>query len=160
MEALIRVLPQLEMRLEKASGVSQAEHKHVTAHGYVSSDANDAVLTAVATSNSSQCSDSSNIIKELNTVKKSKPEEGFHSESSHQLCNYLKHLQHAQLLLVCHRVSVMMCFVTVLCCCLLLLCCCLLLLEVKQLLLLCCCCCLDESADKASIIIVAGVPVA
>lgn len=135
MEALIRVLPQLEIRLEKASGVSQAEQKHMTAHGYVSSDHNDAILTAVATSNSSQCSDSSSILKELTAVKKSKPEEGFHSESSHQLCKYLKHLQRAQLLLVCHRVSMLL----LCCCCLLLLCCCCLLLLFCCLLLLCCC---------------------
>ena len=97
MEALIRTLPQLEIRLEKASGVIQAEQKHVSAHGYVSSDANDQEVTNLATNHSSN-------VKELNQTKKWQPEEGFHSESSHQLCTYLKHLQHAQLLLVCHRV--------------------------------------------------------
>lgn len=104
MEALIRVLPQLEVRLEKASGVIQAEQKHVSAHGYVSSDANDMVLSPVAGSNGSECTNSSSsVLKELNQAKK--PEEGFHSESSHQLCKYLKQLRHAQLLLVCHRVK-------------------------------------------------------
>ena len=105
MEALIKVLPQLETRLEKSSGVLQTERKHVSAHGYVSSDAD---LTTVAISNSSECtSGSSNLIKELNQVKKCKPEEGFHSDSSHQLVKYLKQLQRAQLLLVCHRVSIL-----------------------------------------------------
>ena len=108
MEALIKVLPQLEARLEKASGVLQAEQKLVSAHGYVSSDAaNDvtSMLTSkdtVASSNSS--SGPSNVFKELNRAKECQPEEGFHSEASHQLCRYLKHLRHAQLLLMCHRV--------------------------------------------------------
>lgn len=96
MEALIKTLPQLEIRLEKASGVIPTEQKHVSAHGYVSSDQSDAALTGAVTNNNS-----SNVRKES---KKCQPEEGFHSESSHQLCKYLKQLQHAQLLLMCHRV--------------------------------------------------------
>ena len=108
MEALIRVLPQLEVRLEKSSGVLQAEQKIVSAHGYVSSDAANDVTTmltnkdTIASSNSS--STASNVFKELNRANKGQPEEGFHSEASHQLCKYLKRLRHAQLLLMCHRV--------------------------------------------------------
>ena len=107
MEALIRVLPQLEVRLEKASGVLQAEQKLVSAHGYVSSDAaNDVttILTSKETVASSNSSSSHSVFKELNRTNKGQPEEGFHSEASHQLCKYLKRLRHAQLLLMCHRV--------------------------------------------------------
>ena len=64
MEALIRALPQLEARLEKASGVTQVLHKHATAHGYVSSEPNDVATTGqlpkdVASSNSSEWTSSS-----------------------------------------------------------------------------------------------------
>lgn len=108
MEALIRALPQLEVKLEKASGVTQFDHKHVTAHGYVSSEPNDVgqLPKYVASSNSSEWTSSSSNI--LNQTKKYKqPEEGFHSESSHQLSTYLKQLRHAQLLLICHRVIIL-----------------------------------------------------
>ena len=101
MEALIRVLPQLEVKLEKASGVIQSEQKLVSAHAYVSSDTANVVTNkdAIASSNSSD-----NVLRELNRAKKNRPEEGFYSDASHQLCKYLKHLRQAQLLLVCHRV--------------------------------------------------------
>lgn len=116
-EALIRVLPQLERKLEKASGVIPVEQKHFTAHGYVSSEANDGEKlvkhpTTTTSSNGSEWTGghSSNV---LNQVKRSQHEEGFHSESSQQLHKYLKQLRHAQLLLMCHRVNTVSCLVIV-----------------------------------------------
>ena len=105
MEALIRTLPQLEVRLEKVSGVLQVEHKLVTPHGYVSSDAAyDVTAMLTSTVASSNSSSGPNVFKELRQPKKCQAEEGFHSEASHQLCKYLKQLRRAQLQLVCHRV--------------------------------------------------------
>jgi len=110
MEALIRVLPKLEASLEKASRVTQTD-QHVTAHGYVSSEPNDAVdksqKGSVANGNMAGSStewSGSSIIHDLG-YDMEKPEEGFYSESSRQLLKYLKQLRHAQIQLVCHRVS-------------------------------------------------------
>lgn len=108
MEALIRALTKLESILEKASGVVPVEHKPVTAHGYVSSDANEVTIVTGKTSNGVVGSNSLECIKgPLNnqTSKNCKQEEGFHSDSSRQLCKYLKELRRAQLLLICHRVT-------------------------------------------------------
>ena len=105
LEALIRVLPQLEVKLEKASGVIQSEQKLVSAHAYVSSDATNDVTNIVTNEDAvTNSSSSGSIFREINRAKKNRPEEGFHSDTSHQLCKYLKHLRKAQLLLVCHRV--------------------------------------------------------
>jgi len=108
MEALIRVLPKLEASLEKASRVTQTD-QHVTAHGYISSEPNEVTgkpqkggaVTGNMTSSSTEWTSSSSIICD----NKDQPEEGFYSESSRQLLKYLKQLRHAQIQLVCQRVS-------------------------------------------------------
>jgi len=112
MEALIRVLPKLEASLEKASRITLTDQP-VTAHGYVSSEPNEVtgkpqkgdVATSKMASSSTEWTSSSSITHQLTYDDKGRPEEGFYSESSRQLLKHLKQLRHAQIQLVCQRVS-------------------------------------------------------